>query len=89
MEVIIIRHGIAHAYSMYLFPFGRMVKIGPPKNEKITARSIPVAIIANEDFMTNGRVGLPSAARLVVNGKSTVINAECTKHAMSENLVVM
>ena len=83
------RHGIIHVYGVYLFPFGRIVKIRPPKNEKTSAINIPVAIIANEDFTTNGRVGLPSAARLVVNGKSTIVNAECIKQAISENLVVM
>ena len=89
MEEINIRHGIAHAYSVYMFPLGRIVRIDSPKMANTIDNRMPNDSIAKEVFITNGRVCLPFVARAAVKGNNTVISEACINPAMSENLVAI
>ena len=56
---------------------------------KIRARTILAAIVAKEDFITSGRVGLPCADISAVNGNMIVMKVAPINPATSEKRVAM
>ena len=56
---------------------------------KISAKTVLVAIVAKEDFITSGRVGLPCADISAVNGNMIVMKVAPINPAISEKRVAM